>query len=189
MFERFTADARQVVVGAQTTARESGARAIDGRHLLLGLTETAGTATDAMTSVGLDPVRLAHDLREELTSGGLDAEALSSVGIDLEAVSATADAVFGRGALDRARRSPTKGHLPFTADAKKALELALREAVRLHISRIDGAMLLLGMLRGTGSPAELVVSRALAEAGSTPEALRLAVEQACRNAREPGMTG
>ena len=43
MFERFTADARQVVVGAQTTARESGARSIDGRHLLLGLTETAGT--------------------------------------------------------------------------------------------------------------------------------------------------
>ena len=42
MFERFTADARQVVVGAQTTARESGARSIDGRCLLLGLTETAG---------------------------------------------------------------------------------------------------------------------------------------------------
>jgi ATP-dependent Clp protease ATP-binding subunit ClpA len=178
MFERFTADARQVVVGAQAVARETGARTIDGRHLLLGLTETPGTAADALTSVGLDPVRLAHDLRTELGSGELDAGALASVGIDLEAVSASADEVFGRGALDRARRSPTKGHIPFTADAKKALELALREAVRLHTSRIDGAMLLLGTLRGTGSPAELVLRRALAEVGSTPEALRLAVERA-----------
>jgi len=177
MFERFTADARQVVVGAQTVARECGARAIDGRHLLLELTETAGTAADALTSVGLDPALLAQALRMELTSGDLDAEALASVGIDLEAVRASADEVFGQGALDRARRSPTKGHLPFTADAKKALELALREAVRLHTNRIDGAMLLLGTLRGTGSPAELVLSRALTEVGSTPEALRLAVER------------
>ena len=75
-----------------------------------------------------------------------------------------------------------KGHLPFTADAKKSLELALREAVRLHTSRIDGAMLLLGTLRGTGSPAELVLSRALAEVGSTPEALRRAVERAVAEA-------
>ena len=43
-------------------------------------------------------------------------------------------------------------------------------------------MLLLGTLRGTGSPAELVLSRALAEVGSTPEALRLAVERAVAQA-------
>ncbi|HVK34240.1 MAG TPA: Clp protease N-terminal domain-containing protein [Microlunatus sp.] len=182
MFERFTADARAVVVSAQAVARESGARAIDGRHLLLGLTEAAGPATEAMTSVGLDPVRLALDLRTELSSGGLDAAALASVGIDLAAVRASADEVFGQGALDRVRRSPVKGHLPFTADAKKSLELALREAVRLHTSRIDGAMLLLGTLRGTGSPAELDLSRALAEVGSTPEALRRAVERAVAEA-------
>ena len=100
MFERFTADARQVVVGAQTTARESGARSIDGRSLLLGLTETAGPATDALTSVGLDPSVLARDLRAQLASGGLDAEALASVGIDLAAVRASADAVFGKEKLD-----------------------------------------------------------------------------------------
>lgn len=177
MFETFTAGARQVVVGAQTVARETGARAIDGRHLLLGLTETVGPAPDALTSVGLDPLRLARDLRTELSSGALDAAALASVGIDLATVRASADEVFGQGALDRARRSPTKGHIPFTADAKKALELALREAVRLHTNRIDGAMLLLGMLRATGSPAELVLRRALAEVGSTPDAVRLAVER------------
>ena len=104
--------------------------------------------------MGLDPVRLAHDLRTELGSGELDAGALASVGIDLEAVSASADEVFGRGALDQARRSPTKGHIPFTADAKKALELALREAVRCTPagSTADAAA---RTLRRTGSPAEL----------------------------------
>jgi len=182
MFERFTADARQVVVGAQTTARVSGARSIDGRCLLLGLTETDGTAADALISVGLDPAGLARDLRAQLRSGGLDAEALASVGIDLDVVRASADAVFGKDALDRVGRAPAKGHIPFTADAKKTLELALREAVRLRTNRIDGAMLLLGTLRGTGSPAELVLSRALAEVGSSPSALRLAVERAVAQA-------
>ncbi len=182
MFERFTADARDVVMRAQAVARESGTRSIDGRHLLLGLAETEGPAADALASVGIDPVGLARDLRAELQSGGLDAEALASVGIDLAAVRASADAVFGKDALDRAGRSPSKGHIPFTADAKKALELALREAVRLHTNRIDGAMLLLGTLRDTGSPAARTLGRALAEAGSSPSALRLAVERAAARA-------
>jgi ATP-dependent Clp protease ATP-binding subunit ClpA len=182
MFERFTADARDVVVRAQTVARESGTRSIDARHLLLGLAETDGPAAEALTSVGIDPAGLAYDLRSELRTGGLDAEALASVGIDLDAVRASADAVFGQDALDRAGRSPVRGHIPFTADAKKALELALREAVRLHTNRIDGAMLLLGTLRGTGSPAELTLRRALVQAGSSPSALRLAVEQAAAQA-------
>ena len=182
MFERFTAEARDVVVRAQTVARESGTRSIDGRHLLLGLAETAGPAADALASVGLDPARLARDLRAELQSGGLDAEALASVGIDLEAVRASADAVFGKDALDRAGRAPLKGHIPFTADAKKSLELALREAVRLRTNRIDGAMLLLGTLRGTGSPAERTLSRALAAVGSSPSALRLAIERSAAQA-------
>jgi len=182
MFERFTAEARDVVVHAQTVARESGTRSIDGRHLLLGLAGTAGPAADALASVGLDPARLARDLKGELQSGGLDAEALASVGIDLEAVRASADAVFGKDALDRAGRAPVKGHIPFTADAKKSLELALREAVRLRTNRIDGTMLLLGTLRGTGSPAERTLSRALAAVGSSPSALRLALERSAAQA-------
>ncbi|HEY5980157.1 MAG TPA: Clp protease N-terminal domain-containing protein [Microlunatus sp.] len=182
MFERFTADARAVVVHAQTEARRASARSIDSRHLLLALVETAGPATDALTSMGVDPTQLTRDLRGELRSGGLDAEALASVGIDLEAVRASADAVFGKDALDRAGRSPAKGHIPFAADAKKTLELALREAIRMHSSRIDSGMLLLGTLRVVGSPAELTLRRALAEVGSTPESLRLAVERAVAKA-------
>ena len=171
MFERFTADARAVVVGAQTDGPESGARSIDARHLLLGLTETAGAGGGRPDVGGARPDELARDLRAELRSGGLDAAALASVGIDLEAVRASADAVFGKGALDRARRSPAKGHIPFTADAKKALELALREAVRLHTQpdrRRDAAArdCCGGPVRRPSSPC----SRALAEVGSTPDA-------------------
>jgi hypothetical protein len=73
-------------------------------------------------------------------------------------------------------------HIPFAADAKKTLELALREAVRLRTNRIDSAMLLLGTLRGTGSPAELILRRSLTDAGSSPAALRLAVERAAAQA-------
>jgi ATP-dependent Clp protease ATP-binding subunit ClpA len=182
MFERFTTDARDVVVSAQTVARESGTRSIDTRHVLLGLVETPGPAADALTSVGVDPASLARELRLQLRSGGLDAEALASVGIDLEAVRASADAVFGRDALDRAGRAPMKGHIPFTPDAKKALELALREAIRLRMNRIDGAMLLLGTLRGADSPAELTLRRALADAGSSPSALRQTVERSAAQA-------
>jgi ATP-dependent Clp protease ATP-binding subunit ClpA len=182
MFERFTADARAAVVHAQTEARSVSARSIDSRHLLLALVETAGPATDAVRASGVDTSRLARDLREELRSGGLDAEALATVGIDLEAVRASADAVFGKDALDRAGRSPARVHIPFAADAKKTLELALREAVRLRTNRIDSAMLLLGTLRGTGSPAELILRRSLTDAGSSPAALRLAVERAAAQA-------
>jgi len=177
MFERFTAEAREAVVVAQTLARQGGGRSIDSRHLLLGLLEPGtGVAADALRSVGLDPAGFCVALRSEVRSGTLDAAALASVGIDLDAVRERADAVFGTGALERASRPPAKGHLPVTADAKKALELALREAIRLRSNRIDGAMLLLGLLRSTGSPAELLLRRALADAGSSPDQLRAAVE-------------
>ena len=177
MFERFTQDARAAVVAAQTIARESGARSIDSRHLLLALVDDGGPTADALRAVGVAPESLAERLRSDLKIGGLDADALSSIGIDLDAVRDRADAVFGAGALDRAGRTPVKGHLPFTAESKKALELGLREAVRLHRNRIDGAMLMLGIVRSTGSPAEVVLRHALAGAGSSIESLRSAVEQ------------
>ena len=155
MFERFTRDARDAVVRAQAAARETGSRSIDARHVLLCLAESEGPARSGLEAVGLDVEAFTDQLRIQLSQGGLDAGALASVGIDLDAVRARADAVFGEGALNRADRgSWGSGHLPFSPDAKKVLELALREAIRLHLNRIDGAMLLLGVLRATGSPAE-----------------------------------
>jgi ATP-dependent Clp protease ATP-binding subunit ClpA len=181
MFERFTREARDVVEDAQRVARDTGSRAIEARHVLLALLGSDSTATEDLRSVGVDARLLAESLRSALRAGGLDAAALGSVGIDLDAVRERVDVVFGAGALDRGRR-PVKGHIPFTADAKKVLELALREAVRLKTNRIDNRMLLLGVLRDAGSPAERAVRQALTEAGSSTQALRARVERASAQA-------
>lgn len=182
MFERFTRDAREVVIAAQSVARDSRSRAIDSRHLLLALVGAGGAAPDALRQIGVEPTELATALRTELRASGLDGDALASVGIDLTAVRERADAVFGDGALDRGRRTPVTGHLPFTADAKKSLELALREAVRLRTHRIDGAALFLGLLRAAGSPAEVSVRQALSAAGVDAAALRAALEETAARA-------
>ncbi len=177
MFERFTREARDVVVLAHEVAREVGARSVDARHVLLCLVESRGPARNGLESVGIAVAAFAERLRNEVAQGGLDAGALASVGIDLDAVRARADAVFGEGALDQAGGRRRSGHLPFSPDAKKVLELALREAIRLHVNRIDSAMLLLGVLRSTGSPAESVLRSALAECGSSVADLRTALEK------------
>lgn len=182
MFERFTRDARDAVVRAQAVARAEIAGSIETRHLLIALVESPGPVADALTEVGVPPASFARSLRQQGSTRGLDADALASVGIDLESVRRQADAVFGEGALDRSGR-PAKGHIPFTRDAKKALELALREAIRLRRNRIDVAMLMLGILRSTGSGAPLTLHRALTEQGSSVSALRAVLEgpqaQAC----------
>ena len=65
MFERFTEDARQVVVQAQEEARRLHSRHIGTEHLLLGLLDqdspTAGSrlpAADATSAVSAIPVNL-----------------------------------------------------------------------------------------------------------------------------------
>ncbi len=175
MFERFSSEAREAVVLAAQSAREAGSRSVGSRHVLVGVLRTRGTATGLLRTVGVDPDALATRVGSQFRAGGLDADALASLGIDLDAVRARADEVFGAGALDAAGRPPG-GHLPFGAEAKKALELALREAINHRASEIDGRMLLLGLLRDAGSPASVELQRALAAAGSSTAALRAAAD-------------
>lgn len=177
MFERFTRDARDVVIEAQVQARAAGTPSIDTRHLLLVLASRPGAASAALTGVGVDMGTLVTRLRTERAPGGLDADALAAVGIDLDAVRERADAVFGEGALDRPLGRPRRAHLPFTADAKKTLELALREAIRLRESAIDSRHLLLGLLRATGSPGRRALERSLGDAGVPPARLQAALEE------------
>ncbi|WP_263121129.1 Clp protease N-terminal domain-containing protein [Cellulomonas sp. RIT-PI-Y] len=167
MFERFTADARTTVTEAQARARDLGADRIDGTHLLLALSAGGGPAGAALAAAGITPDRLTA----LIGSSGLDAEALAAIGIDLDAVRAGADHTFGAGALDRAgRRSPR--HLTFDREAKKTLEVGLREAVRLGDRSIDSGHLLLAVLRLPGSAAHALLLRA----GGDPERLRTALE-------------
>ncbi|MFC7343216.1 Clp protease N-terminal domain-containing protein [Saccharopolyspora griseoalba] len=158
MFERFSREAREVVINAQAVAREHHSPKIDTRHLLAGLA-ASGPAAASLRATGVDTTDLARRVDEDIAADDLDGEALAALGIDLEAVSARADRLFGRGALRRAGRRP-RGHIPFTADAKKTMELSLREAIRLQERTIDGRHLLLAVVRGDSAAKALLAARA-----------------------------
>jgi ATP-dependent Clp protease ATP-binding subunit ClpA len=150
MFERFTEEARRVVVLAQEEARATREPAIDGTHLLLGIATAGGPGAQALQGAGVDIVRLRTAIREVGDpSAPLDGDALAALGIDLGEVRRTAEAAFGAGALDdrtRLRRRRPTGHLPFTRTSKEALERSLRQALRRGDRVIDSRHLLLGLL-------------------------------------------
>jgi ATP-dependent Clp protease ATP-binding subunit ClpA len=163
MFERFTKGAREAVARAQEEARGLGAGHIGTEHLLLGVATGSGTSARVLAGEGATPERL----REAAGGGRLDGEALASLGIDLDEVRRRVEATFGPGALERGR--PCRdGHVPFTPAAKKALELALREAVRLGDRHIGAEHLLLGLVRDEKAEAVAVLRRA----GADPARIR-----------------
>lgn len=163
MFERFTAPSREVVIAAQLEARRLGHRQIGATHLLLALTRAPSPAADLLREFGVTTAVLEAELRratpDDTGLSEADGEALSGMGIDLDAIRASVESRFGPGALDRelrprrrglpawlSRRPPGSGHIPFTPGAKKTLELTLREAIRLHESRLEPDHILLGLL-------------------------------------------
>lgn len=172
MFEKFTADARQVIIDAQQIARELRSGSIGTGEILVALLDHA--ATDALFAerlapLGVEPSQIATRVRQAiLEDDGLDAAALASLGIDLDTVQDKTDAVFGKGALASARRHDPGDHPPFTPGAKKALELALREAVRLKDKSIGARHLMLGILDSTDTTARALLTRAL-RASSEPD--------------------
>lgn len=153
MFERFTAGARAAVVQSQEIARDLGDPRISPAHLVVAVASVPDPAAEALAAHGADRATLL----DAFDGDGLDASALAALGIDLDAVRRRADTVFGAGALDRAdrarragpggRRGGAGGHVPFTRDAKKTLEVALREAIRLGHKRIEAGHVLLAVVR------------------------------------------
>ncbi|MET8876654.1 Clp protease N-terminal domain-containing protein [Nocardia sp. NPDC004604] len=161
MFERFSRAARIAIVSAQEDARELRSPRIEVEHVLLGvlsqgepelktlLEEMGVTHRDALKTLGRQSK--GQPLGEE------DAEALRSIGIDLDAVRESLEATFGADALERAApeersrfgfgRDRNWGHIPFTRDAKKVMELGLREALARKEKTIESGHLLLGILR------------------------------------------
>jgi ATP-dependent Clp protease ATP-binding subunit ClpC len=73
-----------------------------------------------------------------------------------------------RARLERGPGVP-KGTIPFGPDAKKALELALRESLKMRSPAIESTHLLLGIAEAGGRGAEI-----LAELGMSADGLRLA---------------
>jgi ATP-dependent Clp protease ATP-binding subunit ClpC len=82
---------------------------------------------------------------------GIAGQAIDSTGLTLDAARAEIERMIGRGA------SAPSGHIPFTARAKKVLELALREALALKKSYIGPEHILLGLIReGDGVGAQIL---------------------------------
>ncbi len=178
MFERFTHDARVVVLGATQVAHRFDSAAIAPEHLLIAMLDVGGPEAELLRASGLQPFRLESALAAD-GGDGLDADALGAIGIDLDEVRRQADRVFGPGALDGLGRgtpdAPGRGasrsrRVPFTAEAKKVLELALREAIRLGDREIRTGHLVLGLSRPRTASAEL-----LRRCGAEPEAVHAAV--------------
>lgn len=157
MSERFTRDARAVVVGAQHEARALGHEEIVAQHLLLALLDVDGIAARVLRRIEVRRDAIVTDMA---TLGSSDAQALDLIGIDLDAVRSQVETTFGPGALDRRRRRPTGRirrrllgeHVPFSAGAKKALELALREAQALQHTYIGTEHILLGLAANPHGP-------------------------------------
>jgi len=154
MFERFTRNARAVVIGAQEIAAQAGAPEVRPAHLLESIARTDDTlAMQLLAELGASGEELRRVVRglNAQYSDGLDAddaEALKLLGIDLEEVISRID-----GPLNDGRGLIPKGHKRFARESKKVLELSLREAHRLGDGFIGTEHVLLGILRQGDSTA------------------------------------
>jgi ATP-dependent Clp protease ATP-binding subunit ClpA len=190
MFERFTKQARHVVVSAREQAHGLGHRHVGTEHLLLGLLDPeAGTAATLLREVGLTADRVRAQIERLVGQPSVlspdDIAALERIGIDVEAVRTKIEESFGPGAL-APEVPPTRHGLfgrtvsrgPLTPRAKKVLELALREAIRLKHPWIGSEHILLGLIReGAGLAAKIMV-----ESGVDLAALRRRTEESLRAA-------
>jgi hypothetical protein len=131
MFERFTEEARSVVVASEEHCRQTGHAEVGTGHILLALID--------------DP-------------NGLTARVLTAEEVSPDRVRSSVGSALGPG------QGKTTGHIPFSTDAKKVLELSLREAIRSQSDHIGVQHILLGLLRdekslGAKTLAELGVDR------------------------------
>ncbi len=150
MFERFTPDARAIVVQAQHHARRLGHNFIGGEHILLSVVSADHPASAVLAAHGITPEYVEAEMLRwmgqgrgagcwDVPFGGLDREALASIGIDLDAVRARVEATFGPHAMAEAdlmvqrrlkgRRGSSRGHR-FRLDPRRALPPGLRRSRR-----------------------------------------------------------
>ncbi|WP_369204065.1 Clp protease N-terminal domain-containing protein [Streptomyces sp. PU-14G] len=201
MFERFSKEAREIVIRPQDEARALGHEWIGTEHLLLAVLrhpQQPGAAT--LTRLGVTPASCRAAVAGVVSGAGddlgaQDAEALRAFGIDLEEVRRRAEESFGQGALDDPASTGDTGargpagrhregaralsrHLPFAARAKKALKDALREALARKDRRIGVEHVVLGLSRSDDNISLGVFTRL----GVDPESLRQRVLSDLREA-------
>ncbi|MCX4097623.1 Clp protease N-terminal domain-containing protein [Nocardia sp. alder85J] len=143
MFERFDDAARRVVVVSQEEARRLHHRHIGSEHLLLGV---LGAAED-----GTAPATVQLLLHEGLSP---------------------ADAAQ-RLRPEPGAGEPSPNHLPFTEEAKAALEAAFRQSITVGDEAITPDHLLLGIGRTAIATPDSIAAQSLSTLGLTNEMLRI----------------
>jgi ATP-dependent Clp protease ATP-binding subunit ClpA len=169
VFERFTDEARRVVVVAQEEARELRAEQIEPVHVLLALAGDPGRGGEVLRAAGADHASVRSALAR--SGSALDADALAAVGIDLDQVRAAAEAAFGPGALERGG-TERAGHIPFADGSKRALEESLRHVLRQKVRRRDRAIDSGAVLAGLLTVGDPLVDRVLQQLGTDAVRLR-----------------
>ena len=159
--ERFTKEARRVVLGAVEVAQRDAAPEIVPAHLLVAL-------LDAPVLAGFSLVRdeVEAALAAARRKGGLseaDTEALRGLGIDVDQIVENIEQSLGEGALatmkTRRKRWLFGNHVPFSVDAKQVLVRSLVEAKDLEHNYLGEEHLVLALLAGGGVVAEVLAAR------------------------------
>lgn len=167
MFERFTTGARSTVIRAQEAARGSEDTDIRTHHLLRALSSGTGAAARVLAEYRLGPSQVDDELARVGRRGGVtdeDFAALQELGIDVDAVVRKIESTHGENALvgrEKYRARRRRAHLPFADEAKRALELSLREAVSLGDGYIGEEHLLLALLKAPGLAADVMTAHGM----------------------------
>jgi hypothetical protein len=153
VYDRFTALAKRAIVGARDAAVFLGHDFIGTEHLLIGLAQTAGLASEALRAHGAELTALGSEAARQMSARGVPATggkeaaaALSTLGIDVSEIRRRADASFGAGSFQFPRPA-------FSLSAKQAVKASLEQARAAGHEHIDTEHLLLGVLAADGDPA------------------------------------
>ncbi len=144
---RFTRESRRCVEAAVQEAVELGHDSVGDEDLLLGILRVDdGISAGALASLGVT-LEAVRSESEEMTS-----EALASIGISLEDIHREVGNVFGWGLTD-ARE------VPFSPRAKRALEEALKQALRMGDNFVTTEHVLLGIIANGDGTAVRILAR------------------------------
>ncbi|MCP2182297.1 Clp amino terminal domain-containing protein, pathogenicity island component [Prauserella alba] len=188
MFERFTKDARTLVTTAVGRAEADGAARVDALHLLGAVVEpgSATGALDLLDAVDVAPSEIIDrvgELRRHAGLSDVDRRALRDLGIDVDVVVARAEDHHGEGALavatggggpgdPRRRRRRSRWHVRFGQDAKRVLEVSLRQALDVRDGYVGSEHVLPALATVPGPAADVLLA-----AGASPDRLRRAMLQ------------
>ena len=124
-------------------------------------------AQEEARALGHNYIGTEHLLLGLLRGDGVANRVLRDLGFEVDAVRAEVEEIVGRG------DEPLKDQIPFTPRAKKVLELALRESIRLGHNHLGTEHILLGLAHeGEGVAAQIIFA-----SGVTEDAIRCAVAE------------